>query len=66
MDEGLIALNHPEWLQGAFETPAGIFNRVGLRKNVGKTFGMLCRPLCKVGNQSEEAYKRRMTGTGPA
>ena len=37
---------------------------MGLRENVGKTAVMLCNPSRTVSNQSEEAYKRRMTGTG--
>ena len=33
-----------------------------MRKNVGKTVGMVCRPCQAAGNQSEATYERRMTG----
>ena len=41
----------------------GLFNWVGLRENVGKTVGMVCRPCQAELNQSEAAYERRMTVT---
>ena len=40
-NDDLIASNNPEWLQGAFETPTGLLNRVRLWTNVGKTVGMI-------------------------
>ena len=43
----------------------GMFDRLGLRTNVGKTFGMVCRPCQAAGNQSEAAYRRRIMGEGP-
>ena len=43
----------------------GLFERVGLRTNVGKTVIMTCRPFPAAGNQSEVAYERKMTGEGP-
>ena len=44
----------------------GLFERVGLRNNFGKTVGMVCR-LCQVaGTQSEVTYGRRMTGEDPS
>ena len=38
---------------------------MGLHTNVGKPFSMTCRPCLAAGNQSEEAYGRKMTGEGP-
>ena len=43
-DDGMVALSDPAWLQGAFTALVGLFDRVGLRKNVGKTASMVCQP----------------------
>ena len=40
-DNGMVASSDPRWLQGAFSTLVGLFDRVGLRNNVGKTVGMV-------------------------
>ena len=40
-DNGLVASTDPGWLQSDFDTLTGIFGRVGLRKNMRKTVGML-------------------------
>ena len=40
-DDGMVALSDQGWLQGAFGTLVGLFDWVGLRKNVGKTLGMI-------------------------
>ena len=61
-DDGMIVSSDPRWLQGAFNTLVGLFYRVGLRANVGKTVGMVCRPCQEAGNHSEVAYGRRITG----
>ena len=61
----MVALSDPHWLQWAFNALVGLFERVGLRTNVGKTVSMTCRPCPATGNQSEEAYGREMTGEGP-
>ena len=50
-DDDMIALSDPRWLQGAFNILVGLFDRVGLRTNVGKTVGMVCRP-CQAGGES--------------
>ena len=52
-------------LQGAFNTLFGLFDRVGLRTNVRKTFGMVCRLFQAAGNLLEAAYGRRITVEGP-
>ena len=53
------------WIQGAFTALVGLFDRVGLQKNVGKTVSMVCHPCqAGTGNRTEEAYGRRITGEG--
>ena len=42
-----------------------LFDRVGLRTNVGKTVGMVCRTYWAAGTQSKVAYGKNMTGEGP-
>ena len=64
-DDGMVASSDPAWLQGTFNALVGLFGRVGLQKNVGKTVSMVCHP-CQVGagNRKVEAYGRRITGEG--
>ena len=47
-DDGMVVLSDPAWLQGAFTALVGLFDRVGLWKNVGKTVSMVCHP-CQAG-----------------
>ena len=61
-DDGMVSLSDPRWLQCAFNTLVGLFDRVELRTNVGKTVGMVCRPFQAADNQSEAAYGRRTMG----
>ena len=61
-DDGVVASSDPRWLQWAFNSLVGLFERLGLRTNVGKTVRMVCRPCPAAGNQSEAAYGRKMTG----
>ena len=63
-DEVMIKLSDMRWLQGAFSTLVGLFDRVGLKTNIGKTLGMVFRPCQLVGTQLEAVYERRMTGVG--
>ena len=42
--DGMVASTDPGWIQLAFDMLTGIFDRVGLRTNVRKTMGMVCRP----------------------
>ena len=58
----MVAFTDPVWLQTMFDTLTGIFDRVGLQKNVCKTLGLVCQPCRAVGVQEDEAYKRRITG----
>ena len=64
-DNVMVALSDPCWLQGAFNTLVGLFYRVILRTNVGKTVGMVCHPCQAASNLTTEAYGRRFTGVGP-
>ena len=64
-DDVMVAWSDPGWLQGAFNTLVGLFDRVGLRTNVGKTVGMVCHPCKAEGNLTTEAYRRRFAGVGP-
>ena len=63
-DNGMVASSNPRWLQWAFTTLVGLFDRVGLDTNTGKMVSMTCRPCAAGGNQSEEAYGRKMKGAG--
>ena len=65
VDNGMIASSDPLWLQGDFSTLVGLFNRVGLKTNVGKTVEMVYHPCQAAGTPLEAAYGRRMTGEGP-
>ena len=55
----------PQWLQGGFSTLVGLFDRVVLKTNVGKTVEMVCCPCQAAGTLSEAACRRKMTGEGP-
>ena len=65
LDDGMVALYDPLWLQGAFNTLVGLFDRVGLWNNVGKTVGMVLCPCQAAGNKLEAEYRRRIMGEGP-
>ena len=56
----MVVLSDPRWLQGYFSTLVGLFDRVSLKTNVGKTEGMVCHPFQAERTQSEAAY-----GSGP-
>ena len=64
-DDGMVVSSDPAWLQGAFSALVAIFDRVGLRTNIGKTVSMACHP-CRAGaeNRTEAGYSRRLTGVG--
>ena len=64
-DDGMVASSDPRWLQGAFNTLVGLFDRVVLQKNSGKTVSMVCHPCQAAGNLTTEAYGRRVTGVLP-
>ena len=61
----MVVSSDPAWIQGAFTALVGIFDSVGLMKNVGETVSMVCHPFqAGAGNRTEEAYARRITGEG--
>ena len=61
----MVTSLEPRWLQGAFSTLVGVFDRVGLKINVGNTVGMVFRPCQAAGTQSEAEYGIRMMGEVP-
>ena len=64
-NDGMVVSSDPAWLQGEFTALLGLFDRVGLLANVGKTVSMVCHPCqAGAGNRTEEAYGRRITGEG--
>ena len=63
-DDGMLASSDPQWMQWAFTQIVGLFDRVELNTNSGKTVRMTCQPCSTMGNRSEEAYGRLMTGEG--
>ena len=65
-DDDMVASSDPQWLQEAFSTLSGLFYRVGLNTNVGKTFRMVYRPCQEAGMQLEAVCRIRMTGSGPS
>ena len=60
----MVASSDPRWLQWAFTTLVGLFDRVGLNTNTGKTVSMTFRPCAAAGNQLEESYGHKTTGEG--
>ena len=63
-NNGMVSSLDPRWLQGAFSTLVGLFDRVGLHTNFGKKVDMVCFPCQVERTQLEEAYGRQMTGDG--
>ena len=43
-NDGMVVSSDPAWLQGAFTALVGLFDRVCLRTNAGKTVSMVCHP----------------------
>ena len=60
----MVKLLDPRWLQGDLITLVGLFDRVVLKTNSGKTVGMVFRLFQTEGTQSEAAYGGRMTEAG--
>ena len=53
---GLVASTEPVWLQGAFYTLTGLFDRVRLQTNARNAVGMIYHPYCTAGTQLESDY----------
>ena len=60
----MVASLYPAWFQGAFNVLVGLFDRVGLQTNFGKTVGMVCHPCQAAVNITQAVYRRRLTGEG--
>ena len=56
-DDGTISSSDPGWLQGELSTLLGLFDRLGMKTNIRKTFGMVCCPFQAAGTQLEAEYK---------
>ena len=61
-DDRMVVSTETGWIQTKFDTLTGLFNRVGLKKNVTKTVGMVCHPCQAAGVQADKAYTRWMIG----
>ena len=44
-DDRMVASKYPVWIQSEFVMLTRIFDRVGLRTNIRKIVGMVCRPF---------------------
>ena len=60
----MLASTDLGWLQTAFDTLTGLFERVGFKTNVRKIVGMVYHPCRATGVQPDESYNRWMTGAG--
>ena len=63
-DDGVVASTDPGWIQSAFDLLTGLFDQAGLRTNVRKTVGMVCRTFRAARVRADKAYTRRMMGEG--
>ena len=63
-DDGEISSRNPEWLQQAIDCLVALFERVGLKTNVGKTEMMVCQPHHIVSALSDESYASRLDTAG--
>ena len=63
-DNGMVASTDLGWLQTAFETLMGLFDRLVLKTNPAKTVGMVCHPCRAVGVRADKADTQRITGVG--
>ena len=55
-DDGMVVLTGLVWLKGAFDTLTGLFDRVGIWTNVGKTVGVMFCPYQVASTQSGRVY----------
>ena len=53
-DDGKFVSSEPRWIQGAFSALVGMFDGMGLKTNLRKTFGIVFRP-CQVAETWSEA-----------
>ena len=64
VDDGLVGLRDPEWLQGALNMLIGIFRWYGLVANVVKYKAMTCQTGEILSGMSEDAVNRRSMERG--
>ena len=60
-DDGFVEPTRLQWIQRVFDILTWIFNRVGLRTNVGNTIGVVCQTHRIVRKHSDASYGLRMT-----
>ena len=61
---GMVTSTDRGWIHSAFDMLMGMFDLVGLRTNVRKNVGMVCRPCQAARVRVDKAYTRRMTVEG--
>ena len=64
--DGILAYPWPFRIQEDLVVLIGLFNRIGFRMNVNKTFVMTCQSCCLYGQHYDIEYTRKMTGKGPS
>jgi hypothetical protein len=64
-DDGVLCGEDPKEVQRSLDLFTDGFARVGLKMNVAKTEAMIMKGGKIYTHQSDEAYKRRIEGTGP-
>ena len=64
-DYGMVASSDPRSIQGELNTLVGLFNRVGLKTNVGKKVGMVCHPCQAVGTCRNQCTGGESQGKAP-
>ena len=55
---------NPGWIQSTFDMLTGLFDRVGMCKNICRTMGMVCNPFRETGVKEDKDYTWRMAGEG--
>ena len=56
VDDGMVALVGPVWLQGLVDTLIGFFGSVGIQTDVWGAVGVIYCPCRVAGTQSEVCY----------
>ena len=56
----LVECTDPGWIQSVFGMLTGLFEQVGIRTNIRKTVGVVCRPFRESGLQADKVYTRRL------
>ena len=64
VDGRMVASTDPLWVQSEFDTLTWIFDLLGLRTNICKIVGVLCRPCRAAEVRADEAYTRQVIGEG--